>query len=379
MTPEELEKLPKPLERTMTALEMDIMLEVVNRIQECSQITPVTDWLLNRMEKLRNKILATLKTGGNFTTEQLMILDQVLCHEMSGYEVREKTMELMVENTENWQLYEIFMVRKKLINLSDGTLGQYKRVIEDFLRWCPKKLKDVTADDIRMYMVYYRKTHDISTRTQDGHRLIFSSFFTLLHDNGYIPSNPSAALDPIKYKAKVREPLSRLEVEKIRRKFQNIQEEAIFEMFYSTGCRVSEVADMKLSDINFEEGSIKVCGKGNKERFVHLTPKAILALKAYLETRNDNTDAVFVVGKRKTAGMGKSTLEKIVKEICSRTDIQRTVTPHVLRHTFATHMLETSPIDVVQTLLGHEKLDTTKIYAKTSMMVIKDNFYRSHL
>lgn len=174
------------------------------------------------MEKLRNKILATLKTGGNFTTEQLMILDQVLCHEMSGYEVREKTMELMVENTENWQLYEIFMVRKKLINLSDGTLGQYKRVIEDFLRWCPKKLKDVTADDIRMYMVYYRKTHDISTRTQDGHRLIFSSFFTLLHDNGYIPSNPSAALDPIKYKAKVREPLSRLEVEKIRRKFQNI-------------------------------------------------------------------------------------------------------------------------------------------------------------
>ena len=346
------------------------------------------------MEKLRNKILATLKTGGNFTTEQLMILDQVLCHEMSGYEVREKTMELMVENTENWQLYEIFMVRKKLINLSDGTLGQYKRVIEDFLRWCPKKLKDVTADDIRMYMVYYRKIHDISTRTQDGHRLIFSSFFTLLHDNGYIPSNPSAALDPIKYKAKVREPLSRLEVEKIRRKFQNIQEEAIFEMFYSTGCRVSEVADMKLSDINFEEGSIKVCGKGNKERFVHLTPKAILALKAYLETRNDNTDAVFVVGKRKTAGMGKSTLEKIVKEICfrtdiqrtdiqrtdiQRTDIQRTVTPHVMRHTFATHMLETSPIDVVQTLLGHEKLDTTKIYAKTSMMVIKDNFYRSHL
>ena len=146
---------------------------------------------------------------------------------------------------------------------------------------------------------------------------------------------------------------------------------------------------MKLSDINFEEGSIKVCGKGNKERFVHLTPKAILALKAYLETRNDNTDAVFVVGKRKTAGMGKSTLEKIVKEICfrtdiqrtdiQRTDIQRTVTPHVMRHTFATHMLETSPIDVVQTLLGHEKLDTTKIYAKTSMMVIKDNFYRSHL
>lgn len=88
------------------------------------------------MEKLRNKILATLKTGGNFTTEQLMILDQVLCHEMSGYEVREKTMELMVENTENWQLYEIFMVRKKLINLSDGTLGQYKRVIEDFLHCC---------------------------------------------------------------------------------------------------------------------------------------------------------------------------------------------------------------------------------------------------
>ena len=109
-----------------------------------------------------------------------------------------------------------------------------------------------------------------------------------------------------------------------------------------------------------------------------------MALKAYLETRNDNTDAVFVVGKRKTASMGKSTLEKIVKEICfrtdiQRTDIQRTVTPHVMRHTFATHMLETSPIDVVQTLLGHEKLDTTKIYAKTSMMVIKDNFYRSHL
>lgn len=330
-------------------------------------------------EQLRNNILAALKMGGNFTSEQLMILDTVLREQMHGIQIKEEETQLAVRDGENERLLNIFIVRKEFTNLSKGSIKNYQSFLSKFIASIHKPLKDVVTDDLRFYLSMYKKDRGISDRTADSYRLHFSTFFTFLHDNGYIPHNPTAALEPIKYKAKVREHMTRLEVEKVRRKFVDIREEAIFEMFYSTGCRVSEVVDMNLSDIDFDANTIKVCGKGNKERIVLLTEKAKLALLEYLETRDDNGNAVFVNTKGKHARLGKSTYEAMIKEMCKRAGIARNITPHVIRHTFATHLLENTSFDVVQALLGHVKADTTKIYAKTAMNKIQHDFSAANL
>ena len=332
-------------------------------------------------EKFRNSVLAKAKMVCGFTSEQLMMLENILIEEMRGFTLKQEETQLMVRDNENEKLLNVFLVRKEFVNLSKGSISNYKGFLGKFIADTPKPLKDVTTDDLRIYLSLYKKERGVSDRTADNYRLTFSSFFGFLHDNGYIPTNPTAALEPIKYKAKCREFLTRLEVEKIRRKITDIREEAMFEMFYSTGCRVSEIADMNLSDINFDNNSIKVCGKGDKERIVLLTDKAKLALLDYLTVREDRnedgtlaSDAVFVNSKGKHARLGKSTYESMIKAMAARAGIKRNVTPHVLRHTFATHLLETTTIDVVQALLGHVKADTTKIYAKISMNKIQHDF-----
>lgn len=338
-------------------------------------------------EILRNNMLTKIKMICNLPVEKLMMIEQIMIEEMQGLTINQEETQIVVRNNENEQLLNLFVMRKQFSNLSDGSIRNYRNLITKFIEWLPKSLKEVVGDDIRMFLSAYRRMRGISECTMDNYRLTFSTFFSFLHDNGYILLNPMASFDPIKYKQKLREPLTHLEVEKVRRVLRDdIREEAIFEMFYSTGCRVSEVVNMNLSDINFDEGTIKVCGKGDKERFVMLTDRAKLALFAYLEQREDRdehgvlaSDAVFVNSKGKHVRLGKATFETIIRNVCKRAGITRKITPHVLRHTFATHFLENSSIEVVQEVLGHVKTDTTKIYAKISLGKIKNDFARGNL
>lgn len=323
------------------------------------------------MEELKNEILTQLQTECG--SQLLMIIDQVLSKAMRNYEIKRMCTEVAVMTAVSCPELDAFLLRKGFRGLSKDTIRSYRYFLNSFVAWLDKDVKQVVSDDIRTFLDEYAKINNISDRTKDGKRLVISSFYQFLHENGYIKVNPAIAVEPIKYKQKVREALTPMEVEIIRKTCSTEFEEALFEVFYSTGCRVSEVANMKLSDINFQTDEIKVCGKGDKERFVLLTPRAHLALQVYLGSRNDDNQGIFVSKQGKHLPLSKCSLEKFIKQLGERAGISKIVTPHVLRHTFASHALNRGvPLDVLQVLLGHEKYDTTRIYAITSHTRIKD-------
>ena len=292
------------------------------------------------MEEFKNEILMQLSNNHIFSKEMLLIIDQTIGCIMRNYQIERICTDLVVQTIKRCPELDAFIIRKEFRGLSAETIKQYRYLLNNFVAWLDKDVKDVVADDIRSFLQEYSKINNISDRTKDSKRLILCSFYQFLHQNGYIKENPAIAVEPIKYKQKVREPLSHMEVELIRKACKTDFDEALFETFYSTGCRVSEVANMKISDIDFEKEQIKVCGKGDKERFVLLTPRAHLSLKIYLEKRKDDNPGVFVSEKRGNKPLGKCSLENKIKELGELSGIGRTLTPHIIRHctrAFRTH------------------------------------------
>lgn len=191
------------------------------------------------------------------------------------------------------------------------------------------------------------------------------SFFSWLTDQEYIQKNPMRNIKQTKVEKRVRKALSDEELERLRCVCETPREKAIVEFMYSTGCRVSEVESVNISDINWSKRSLMVIGKGNKEREVYLNARAILMLHNYLATRTDNNSALFVCSKGEHARMGVRSLQKTIKELGKRAEISKNVHPHILRHTLATNLLRSGvPLSVVQRILGHENCSTTEIYCQ---------------
>lgn len=316
------------------------------------------------MEELKNEVIMQLQTSGEFSTELLMMIDQALSATLRNYEIRRICTEIAVQTVKRCPELDAFLLRKEFRGLSDDTIRQYKYLLNAYVAWSDKDIKLATSDDLRAFLTAYAKINNISDRTKDSKRLILRSFYTFLHQNGYISENPSIAVEPIKYKQKVREPLTHMEVELIRKACKTDFDEALFEVFYSTGCRVSEIVNMKLTDIDFETDQIKVCGKGDKERIVLLTPRAHLAIKVYIGNRGFESDNLFASESKNHKALGKCSLENRIRMLGDSSGITKPVTPHVLRHTMATHLLDRGvPVEHVQKLLGHTKTETTLIYA----------------
>ena len=144
-------------------------------------------------------------------------------------------------------------------------------------------------------------------------------------------------------------------------------ENALFEFFYSTGCRIGEVAKLNKEDINFTGNSVIVHGKGDKEREVYFNIRCSIQLKRYLEKRGDEEDCLFVTERNPKRRMSVDSLRYVIKRISNRTGVKKAIHPHQLRHSYATHMVDNgAPLEVIQSLLGHEKSETTRIYAHLS-------------
>lgn len=318
--------------------------------------------------RLKDELIARLANEVDRPT--LQVIDGALSAVLRDYDVSKRETQLSTDVL-SWPEYGIYMARMQFGNYSKSTISQYGRFLKDMLVYVGKPVQDITADDIMDCLNKYQEVSGASDSTKDHKRLICSSFFTFLHDRGYITRNPMATIDPIKYVAEVREALTPCEIEKMRIACgTDIRANAVLELFLASGCRVSEVVGMRVENIDLQAGSVKVLGKGKKERIVFFSDRALEYLERYLGSRK--AGAVILSCRAPHQGLKKNALENIVRKIAASAGIERRVFPHLLRHTFATRALNKGmPLPSLCDIMGHASMDTTRIYAKNGSGKLK--------
>lgn len=311
--------------------------------------------------RLKDELMARL--ANELDRPALQVIDGALSAVLRNYEVEKRETGLSTDVISFPEL-EIFIGKMRFDNYSSSTINQYQRFLTDLLIYVGKPVQDITGEDVVECLNYYEQVRQISASTKDHKRRIASSFFAFLHDRGYIHKNPMATVDPIKYVAEVREALSPREMEKMRIACgENIRDNAVLELFLATGCRVSEVVNMRLENLDLQAGYVKVIGKGQKERIVFFSDRALEYLEQYLGDRR--AGAVILSSRAPHQGLKKNALENIIRRIAIRAGISKRVFPHLLRHTFATRALNKGmPLPTLSDLMGHSSVETTRIYAK---------------
>ncbi|MCC2228520.1 tyrosine-type recombinase/integrase [Blautia fusiformis] len=216
-----------------------------------------------------------------------------------------------------------------------------------------------------------------TNRTIDGKRLIIHTFLDWCVKEEYLTKNVCSRINPIKFEAKPREPLSDIELELVRDACKDYREKALVELFYSTGCRVSEMVILKKTDIDFRTKEVHLFGKGSKHRISYINARAEVALKKYWLSRKGDSDSVISTVRQPYRGITKTQIEQIVRQIGERSGIGRHLYPHLIRHTTASMALERGMnVTDLQKMLGHEKLDTTMIYAKVAQESVRYSHHK---
>lgn len=260
----------------------------------------------------------------------------------------------------------LYLQAKQVDGLSKTTLYGYALHLARFTYHIQKNVADITVMDVRAHLGWYIKT-GVKTTTLATEVSILRSFFGWLEDNGYIQKSPLRLIKRPKTEKKLRESLSQDEFEKLRDSCDTLRERAILEFFYSTGCRLDEVIKLNRQDINWQTLTVKVYGKGSKERPVYINPSAKLHLQKYLETREDTCEALFITERKPYRRVGRRAVEREFAKIGARAGINKPVFPHLIRHTTATHLFNKgAKLTTVQRLLGHTNPATTEIYTDIS-------------
>ena len=261
---------------------------------------------------------------------------------------------------------QIYLVVKKLEGLSIKTLKNYNNELLKFANYLRKPLTTITSMDLRMYLA--QRCKNLKPSTTNTQSYILKSFFSWLLEEEYISKNPMLKIKATKEPSRLREALTVYEIEVLRQKCKNLREKALLEFTYSTGCRLSEIVGVDIEDINFHNKTLKVIGKGNKERIVCFNTKAKYLLKEYILSRNDSESALFITSKSPKNRLGGRSIEREIKNIALRANLGKSIYPHRLRHSIATHLLAAGmSLHNVQALLGHSDPKTTEIYAETSI------------
>lgn len=300
------------------------------------------------------------------------------------YEILSRSTELAeVHEDRNDELVKRFLVAKAVKGCTPRTLDYYRYCVRKIIQTIGKTVDDITADDIRYYMAIRQRRDGASQITIGNEIRCLRSFFQWVTAEEIIVKNPMAKIDSIKIKKKQKEALTEFEIEKLRAAASDEREKAIIEMLLSTGCRVSELVQIRLEEIRGER--VLIHGKGQKDRYVYINAKAMFAIAAYQAKRTDDNPYLFPgcqsvseilekEGREKlkcwwadaenlTGGhISAGTIESMMRKIAKRAGVQK-ANPHKFRRTCATLALRRGmPIEQVSKMLGHEELGTTQIY-----------------
>ena len=305
------------------------------------------------------------------TENQLDLLTDVTRKALSECEITPKLAEEEQRNKENAALLGAFISSKKVEGCSDKTIHYYKSSIEKLIVAVKKNVCDITTNDIRCYLAEQQEQRVLSKVTIDNLRRIFSSFFSWLEDEDYITKSPVRRIHKVRTDALVKEVLTDENVEVLRDSCQELRDVAMIDLLLSTGMRVGELVKINREDIDFQERQCVVFGKGNKEREVYFNARTKIHLKKYLEQRTDSNPALFVSLKGPHTRLTISGVEGRLRQLGKNVNLHK-VHPHKFRRTLATMAIDKGmPIEQVQKMLGHVKIDTTLHYAMVNQTNVK--------
>lgn len=297
-------------------------------------------------------------------------LKQALTSTLDGYEISES--HSSISNVQNNQkLVDGFLAAKRIEGCSEKTMLYYKKTIETMIATIGKTVPHITTDDLRSYLTGYQTERNSSKVTIDNIRRILSSFFSWLEDEDYILKSPVRRIHKVKSASTIKETYSDEALETMRDNCDNLRDLALIDMLASTGMRVGELILLNRSDINFEERECVVFGKGSKERIVYFDARAKIHLQNYLDSRTDSNPALFVSLKAPHSRLKIGGVEVRLRELGKRLNLVR-VHPHKFRRTLATMAIDKGmPVEQLQRLLGHQRIDTTLQYAMVKQSNVK--------
>lgn len=268
-------------------------------------------------------------------------------------------------------LLQRFLDAKKVEGCAASTIEYYRSTLQRMLDNIKRQLDSITADDLRAYINSYVEENKVSKVTADNVRRILSSFFSWLENEDYIIKSPVRKIHRIKTPTLIKETFSDEQLEALRDQCENIRDLAIIDLLASTGMRIGELTNLNRSDINFEERECVVLGKGNKERTVYFDARTKRHLIQYLQSRKDDEEALFCHLNGKGKRLSKGAIEMRIKRLGTGIQIARAY-PHKFRRTVATVAIyKGMPIEQVQKLLGHARIDTTMHYAQVNQNNVK--------
>ena len=266
---------------------------------------------------------------------------------------------------------EVFLSAKRIEGCSEKTLIYYKNTIQQMLDSIGKSVCTIVTEDLRTYLAEYQKEKQSSKVTIDNIRRIFSSFFSWLEDEDYIIKSPVRRIHRIKAASTIKETYTDEQLESMRDNCDNPRDLALIDILASTGMRVGELVLLNRDDISFDERECIVFGKGDKERMVYFDARTKIHLQNYLDSRTDNNEALFVSLKAPYNRMKIGGIELRLREMGKRLNIEK-VHPHKFRRTLATVAIDKGmPIEQLQKLLGHQRIDTTLQYAMVKQSNVK--------
>lgn len=277
---------------------------------------------------------------------------------------------------DNDRYISMFIDAKRIENLSARTLGFYDSVLRKCIAYIGKPIRFVDANDIRRCLSWAMVERGCSSVTVNNERRVLSTFFQWLEDEDIIRKSPVKRTKALKEEKGDKKPFSDEEIAMMRDVCESARERAIFELLLSSGMRLSELCGLDRKDVDMQNHECEVLGKGRKRRTCYFSAAAKLYMEQYIESRDDDATALFVSANSPHNRLGKSAIERIVRNIGKRAGVAN-VHPHRFRRTMATNNLRRGmKLEEIQQLLGHSNMDTTLIYAKVDKELLKVNARR---
>lgn len=300
---------------------------------------------------------------------QMEQLQRVLQHTFWNCSVEEKQDGEPSEQTPD--MVDLFLASKRVEGCSEKTLTYYKATIEASINEIGKQIRHITTEDLRSYLTEYHRKRHSSRVTIDNIRRILSSFFSWLEDEDYILKSPVRRIHRVKTSTVIKETYTDEALETMRDNCTELRDLAMIDLLASTGMRVGEMVLLNQDDIDFNERECIVFGKGDKERLVYFDARTKIHLQNYLASRTDTEQALFVSLKAPYKRLQIGGVESRLREMGKRLDIPK-VHPHKFRRTLATVAIDKGmPIEQLQQLLGHQRIDTTLKYAMVKQSNVK--------